>query len=658
MTVSSCFRRRVLQRLGVTGLAAAALSAAPTALGQYSLTVLHNNDGESQLINAGAGLEEFGGVARFKTLVDNTRSFYQGQGHGVLTISSGDNFLPRAEFEASMQSGAPGSRDFYDAFAISEIGYDAVILGNHDFDFGPDVLAEFIGDAQTTNATQYLSANLDFSATPSLNALGASVLAPSTIVSVNTGVGVKNVGIIGATTENLPFISSPGAVGVNDVATAVNAQIASLQGSGVDHIILASHLQGVSEEVSLVSQLNAGVDLVIAGGGDDLLGDLAAPSPVSGAPASIADTGFIPGDSSGGDYPITTATDLGGNFVPVVATDANYKYLGRITLNFDAAGALLGVAPDSNPQRVASTTADAVNGVAADATVQANSVNPVAAFLADLETTLVGTTSQTLIQGGSDGIRSEEKAVGNLVADAYLEAAVDRAMDFGVDTPTVALVNGGGIRADIGAGDISVKDTFDVSPFSNFVSVIEDVTADDFKMLLENAYSRTVDADAGAGIDPERQGDGTGRFAQVSGFSVVYDITEQALELDGDGNIVTAGSRIIDVIIDDGTEIVKDGVVTFAGTLDVATAAFLATGGDQYFDEDYLSQAYAFTTVGITDQQALAGYIEGFNGADLAGDTRYDNIADGRIVAIPEPTTAGLVALGGLGLLARRRQQG
>ncbi|MGH6913235.1 MAG: hypothetical protein ACREH3_05965, partial [Geminicoccales bacterium] len=104
------------------------------------LVILHNNDGESQLLNAGRGLEDFGGAARFVTLVKQQRDRAEGEGCAVLTLSSGDNFLPGPEFTASLEKGVP----FYDSMVISAIDYDALAIGNHEFDFGPDVLVDFI----------------------------------------------------------------------------------------------------------------------------------------------------------------------------------------------------------------------------------------------------------------------------------------------------------------------------------------------------------------------------------------------------------------------------------------------------------------------------------------------------------------------------------
>src|SRR5690606_33584516 len=77
--------------------------------GNFMLTLLHNNDAESQLINAGSGLEDFGGVARFATLVQNLKrsaetgpppAAHRGVKRGVIMVSSGDNFLAGPEFHA------------------------------------------------------------------------------------------------------------------------------------------------------------------------------------------------------------------------------------------------------------------------------------------------------------------------------------------------------------------------------------------------------------------------------------------------------------------------------------------------------------------------------------------------------------------------------
>ena len=133
----------------------------------FTLVVLHNNDGESQLIDAGGDNADFGGVARFAALVDNLRAEAAANNQGVVLLSSGDNFLAGPEYMASEARLDQGQAS-YDTTAIDLIGYDAMAIGNHEFDFGPDALAAFISGFG--GRLPFVSANLDFSGEPALQA--------------------------------------------------------------------------------------------------------------------------------------------------------------------------------------------------------------------------------------------------------------------------------------------------------------------------------------------------------------------------------------------------------------------------------------------------------------------------------------------------------
>ena len=142
----------------------AAPLATPTPAPQtFRLTILHNNDAESRLLHAGRDREDFGGVARFATLVANLRQEATASGSAVLVLAAGDSYLAGPEFSASL---ARRPEPFYDIIAFDLIGYDAIVLGNHEFDFGPDVLADAISGS--TSTAPFLSANLDFSGEPRL----------------------------------------------------------------------------------------------------------------------------------------------------------------------------------------------------------------------------------------------------------------------------------------------------------------------------------------------------------------------------------------------------------------------------------------------------------------------------------------------------------
>ncbi|MGH8840899.1 MAG: bifunctional metallophosphatase/5'-nucleotidase [Jiangellaceae bacterium] len=571
----------------------------------FTLTILHNNDGESRLTGA-PGNPDFGGVARFATLVDDLRAEAtlgrppEGQAgrRGAILLSSGDNFLAGPEFQASLEKGVP----FYDSLALSEIGYDAFAIGNHEFDFGPDVLADFI-ESFGRNVPPFVSANLDVSDEPRLAALAADgTIVASTVVRERG----ERIGVVGATTPLLPAISSPRNVKVlDDVTGLVQDQVDDLTGRGVDKIILISHLQNVNEDRALVPMLR-GVDVAIAGGGDELLaneGDL-----------------LVPGDARAVDpttdqpfsYPVA-ATDADGAFVPIVTTAGDYKYVGRLVVNFDKSGTVLGVDDASGPVRVSGVAPDAVE---ADMRIQNLVVDPVNAFIANLAETVIG-QSEVALEGRRDpGVRTEETNLGNLVADALLDAGEDNAAAFGVVPPDVAIQNGGGIRNNtlIPPGPLTELDTFAIAPFPNFVSVVPDVPRAQFKEIVENLVSRIPLAD--------------GRFGQIGGFSFTYDATRTAQVVDNAGTVLTPGDRVRSLVLDDGTVIVADGAVVAGPGVAIATNDFSARGGDQY-----PFRGLPFTTVGVSYQQALSDYIV----EDLAGLVSvadYPEGGEGRIVRL------------------------
>jgi len=580
----------------------------------FYLTILHNNDGESQVINAGSGLEDFGGAARFKAVVDNLKWeaihgpwTQRGAKRGVVMISSGDNFLAGPEFNASYVNGVP----FYDTIAMELIGYDAVNLGNHDFDFGPDVLADFLDGYMV--APPYVSANLDFSGEPRLQAyVDSGVIVPAAIVKERG----ELIGIIGLETPNLPFISSPRNVVVSDdLANIVQGQVNMLESYGVNKIILSSHLQNIENDKELIAQLD-GVDVVIAGGGDELLAN--------------PDDLLIPGDEGAvyGAYP-QMATDMDGTMVPVVTTSGEYRYVGQLVVGFDKDGHVLAVQEDwSGPVRVATGTCNDTtpcdDAVEPDPVMQAMVVDPVEAYLAALGETVVA-TSDVDLDGLRSSVRSMESNEGNLIADSQKWQAEQLAAAYGVPMPDVAIQNGGGIRNNtiIPAGPITELDTFDMVPFPNFVSVVPDIPRDQFKEILENAVACTQPADFANPLC------GSGRFAQVSGFSFTWSASGTAMVIDGDDNVVTPGTRVLDVELDDGTDIVIGGVVQPGDPITIAIVDFSAKGGDQY-----PFRGAPLTTIGVTYQQALSNYIQmGLGGSITAAD--YPFGGEGRITNLP-----------------------
>lgn len=604
---------------GSTTVATAPVAVVPSARAKKKkrkssivLTILHNNDGESKLLGAPADAD-FGGVARFTTLAKTLKRIgtndprpRRGAKFAAVTLSSGDNFLAGPEFNASLEKGVP----FYDSIALDRVGYDAMAIGNHEFDFGPDVLADFITGFGPTadDRPPFVSANLAVGAEPALAELAADgTLVKRTVVVKKR----ERIGVVGATTPALRSISSPRDVRVRqDVAGIVQRQVDFLTSRGVNKIILVSHLQDIDEDRDLVGRLS-GVDVAIAGGGDELLanqGDLLVPgdeisTDANGAPLS---------------YPLYSI-GADGRSVPIVTTAGDYKYLGRLVVRFNRQGDLVRVWPGSGPVRVSGVAPDAV---APNPFVQANVVEPVQAYVDDLDQTVLA-QSQVALEGRRDpGVRTQETNLGDLLADALLYAGQQRAAEYDVAAPDVALQNGGGIRNNslIPAGDLTELDTFSIAPFGNFVSVVPDISASQFKEILENAVSAPA-GDAGISAD--------GQFAQVAGFSFTYDLSGQAQEVNDAGDVLVAGTRVQSVVLDDGTVLVEDGAVnTDAAPISVATNDFSARGGDQY-----PFRGADFTTVGLTYQQALADYLVNGLGGVVSSD-QYPEGGEGRISTV------------------------
>jgi len=541
--------------------------------GTVSLTLLHNNDGESKLLpDAEAG---FPGVARFAA-----EWIEVGQASDadiLLRVSSGDNFLASQVFTAGL---ALDDEPLYDALALRGL-YEAMSFGNHDFDFGPEVAARFVDDfanGPLSDPVAFVATNLDVSAEPALQALvDKGRIVPSLVYTDPTS-GL-DVGVVSAVTPRLPNISSPRNVTVDDdIAGSVNAAVEALQDDGIDRIILISHLQGLSEDRELVPQLS-GVDIVVAGGGDELLKN--------------DDDSCQPDEAAVAGYPLFL-TDSDGTTVPVVTTPGGYRCFGKLEVTFDADGVLVDVSGESIGVEIDGDSEDfALTRVE----------EPLTEALAELDASIVG-SSDVDLDGQRNSVRTNASNLGELLADSLLEAG-QAAPDFGGSAAVVAVQNGGGIRNDsvIAAGDITEADTFDIAPFANFV-VTGAVPREQFKEMLEVGVSGLPDAE--------------GTFPQISGFTMTVDATQAAREIDSDGDcslIGDPGARVLNVTLDDGTEIVSDGQVMPGDDVVLATIDFLAAGGDCY-----PLDSIEFTKVGLSYQQALSSYIVDGLGGEISSD--------------------------------------
>jgi len=396
---------------------------------------------------------------------------------------------------------------------------------------------------------------------------------------VTVGEDGERIGIVGATTQLLESISSPGDTRVigsssNDMislAGLLQPEIDELVASGIDKIIVTSHLQQLALEEQLATLLT-GVDIIIAGGSDSLLAN--------------PDDVLRPGDTADREYPVAT-TDAAGNPVAIVSTDGEYSYVGRLVVGFDENGVLLpldGIDLTVNgPIKTDIAEVDALWGSLAAASAPGTKaalvqavVDGIRGVITAKDGNVVGETT-VYLEGRRTQVRTEETNFGDLGSDANL--AVARAFD---PTVVLSIKNGGGIRASIGVidsngnllpppanpdtgkadGQISQLDIENSLRFNNGLSLLT-LTGDELVAVFEHAVAATA-----PGATP-------GQFAQIGGASFEYNPA------------LPAGSRIVSISLDDGagtvTPIYEDGtLVDDTATYRIVTLDFLAGGGDGY----------------------------------------------------------------------------
>ncbi len=437
--------------------------------GDFELTVLHTNDVHArvdQFDSSGNTCDEdeqaedgcFGGAARRKTMIDQIRA----EGGNVVLLDAGDQFQGTL-FYNQYRGGASEEM-------MNLLGYDAMAVGNHEFDDGPGTLGSF---ARGINFP-LLSANIDVSAEPEL----VDAIQAYTILEL----GGEKIGVVGYTTEDAAILSSPGPnVKFNNIETSVQAVVDELTAQGVNKIIAVSH-GGFARDRDVASMVT-GLDVIVAGHSHTYLSNV--------------------DEEAEGPYPVVVSAP-DGNPVLLVSDFTMAKYLGRLDVTFNADGIVSQYAGD--PILLDSS-------VAQDEAVQAR-VDGLAVPLKELMSRVVGSAAVEL-DGDRTNCRFGECVMGNLIADAMLWQTKSEGVQ-------VALQNGGGIRASIPAGNVTVGDILTVLPFGNLISTFE-VTGAELMQALENGVSRAENS----------ENEGTGRFPQVAGMRFSWNPA------------LPAGSRII-----------------------------------------------------------------------------------------------------------------
>ena len=256
------------------------------------------------------------------------------------------------------------------------------------------------------------------------------------------------VGLVAATTSRLHTVSGASEIvkvsgDPSILRSEVQSHVNALNEEGVNVVVLLSHLQGIANDIDLVTQGLKGVDVIVAGGGDNLL-------------ANVMQHRLIPGDSAdpvcfrrqGSCYPMVLPGKDGAP-VLLVATDGQYRYIGRLVANFDEDGILTGY--DEKKTKPFAVDDENMTNMLVKRQPQATSFEEkLAKALKPLSKPMFYT--KVFFNGLRHSIRNRETNLGNLHTDSMVYAAPAYAPKM-LPPIRFGVVNGGGIRSSFGRPD-------------------------------------------------------------------------------------------------------------------------------------------------------------------------------------------------------------
>jgi len=423
--------------------AALALSAG-AASADYTLTILHTNDFHARFepisaFDSACGAEDaaegkcFGGTARLVTAIADARA----RSNNAILVDGGDQFQGTLFY--TYYKGAM-SAEF-----MNKLGYDAMTVGNHEFDDGPEVLKGFV----ETVDFPILMSNADISGEPLLK----DIIQKSVVIEK----GGEKLGLIGLTPHDTDELASPGPnVIFTDPVGAVQAEVDKLTEAGVTKIIVLSHSgYGVDKEIAAGT---TGVDVIVGGHSNTYLSNAS--------------------DDAEGPYPTMVGKTA------IVSAYAYGKFLGELNVTFDDAGEVTEASGEPLIMDAA---------VAEDEATVAR-ITELAVPLEEIRQKVVAETAEA-IDGDRNACRAQECTMGNLVADAMLARVADQGV-------TIAITNGGGLRSSIDAGEVTMGEVLTVLPFQNTLSTFQ-APGSALVAALENGLSQYED---GAGRFPQVAG--------------------------------------------------------------------------------------------------------------------------------------------------------
>ena len=525
--------------IGVTMLFAQGAAEALEA--QKDIVVLYTNDVHCA-IDSNIG---YAGLAKYKAEMEK------------------DNFVVLVDAGDAIQGDTIGtvSKGEYLVDIMNEVGYDFCVLGNHEFDYGTDVLASLLKKADA----QYLNATIEYTG-------NGNNLLKDTVPYVIERFGFLDVAFIGVSTPESITKSTPRyfmedgqfvydfAAG-EDLYAAVQGYVDEVREKGADVVVVISHL-GVEEG----SEPNRATDLIANTTGIDAL---------------------IDGHSHTTE-PSMLVADKSGRKVLYTQTGTKLNNIGKLTISKDGS-------------------------VKAELVAEAEKDEAVTAFIEDIKAqyeslvnTVVAHTEVELSitdENGVRAVRNRETAIGDLCADAYRAVA---------DTD-IAFVNGGGIRATIKKGDITTANMISVHPYGNALCSCYATGAE----ILDALEHSVVNTAATAASDGKAVGESSG-FLQVSGIKFTVDTSiPSSVKKDDKGLFVAVEGerRVKDVFVEENGEWVP---IDPEKTYTVACHNYLLQDmGDGY--TMFTDNVYILDKV-LIDNQVIINYICDFLGGNVGSE--------------------------------------
>lgn len=438
--------------------------------GKKAITLLSMNDFHGSL----AGDAKNAGVTKLATYFNVEK---KANPKGTILLSAGDMFQGSAD--SNLLFGKPVLA------MMNDFGFEAMTIGNHEFDWGLDKLQELSDSAEFP----FLAANIVVKGTDNTPSFAEKYI----IVNRN---GI-NVGIIGiATPETLTKTKAENIAAYDflDPAKTVNALVPKVKKAGADVVVVLSHLGAFQDKTG-----------VITGEAADLA------NAVSGVDAIIA-----------GHSHATVAGRV--NNIPIVQGYYNGRAVGHIDLVID-----------SETKKVVENNVYTDNSpvTALEDARTKNWFNYALSTIAPIKNESIGKTAVTLSHNPEE---VQVSLLGQWASDVMRKAV----------NADIAIQNGGGLRRDIPAGDITMGIMYEVMPFDNTLFTIE-LTGEQVRAALEHGIMSE-------GFKP----------GQFSGVTVKYDSSK------------AKGERIVEVRLLDGS------LLDDSKTYKVVTNDFQAGGGDGY----------------------------------------------------------------------------